>query len=79
MTPLRRIDQRNRLALPGLHIGQQRGDVMEGVTIDGLDGVAGAQAGLLRRHARLHLVHQDRSGNVLRQRTRIADIEILVL
>ncbi len=58
--------ERNRLALAGLHVGQQRVDGVEGVTIDGQDGVSGAQAGLLGGRAGC-TPDADRAGDELRQ------------
>ena len=52
---------------------------MEGVAIDGLDGVAVAQAGLGGRHTRLHLQNADGARNKLRNGARVAHIEILAL
>ena len=52
-------DQRERLALAVLHIRQQRFNGMERVAIDGLDGVPGAHACLIRGHTRLHFLNAD--------------------
>jgi hypothetical protein len=71
-------DQRERLALAGLHISQQRGHGMEGVAIDGLDGVAGAQAGLVGWRTRLHFLDADGADQELGQNARIAQVKVIV-
>ena len=59
--------QAHGLALASLHVGEQGLNGMEGMTIDGLDGVAVAEAGLGGGRTGLHLLDADGAMDILRE------------
>ena len=66
VAPIAQHVERERLARPA-HIRQQRGTVWKGCPSTECNCVAGLQARPLRRRSRLHFVHADGPGQILRQ------------